>query len=71
MEMENSQMYILIGIVFIIVGLIMLISPKTFYDIIEGWKSVSCGEPTSLFIISTRVGGTIFFVLGIASIILL
>ena len=31
-------MYILIGIIFIIVGSVMLISPKTIFQIIEGWK---------------------------------
>ena len=63
-------MYILVGIIFIVIGFIMLISPRTFYAITESWKGHAQGDPTSLFCISTRIGGAMLFVLGIASVII-
>ena len=34
-------MYLLLGIIFVVVGLVMLINPDLFYDITEGWKNSS------------------------------
>ena len=62
-------MYILIGIIFIIIGIVMLISPKTIFQITESWKSISDIEPSALYNVSTRVGGVAFLIVGIASII--
>ena len=62
-------MYILIGIIFIIIGIVMLISPKTIFQITESWKSISDNEPLALYNVSTRVGGVAFLIVGIASII--
>lgn len=61
-------MYILIGIIFIGIGLAMLISPQTIFEITESWKSDSNNEPSKLYMISTRCGGGIFFIIGLASI---
>lgn len=63
-------MYILIGIIFIVIGFIMLILPRTFYAIIESWKNHTQGEANLLFCISTRIGGAMLLVLGVASIII-
>lgn len=63
-------MYILIGIIFIIIGFVMLISPKTIYQITESWKSNSINEPSPIYCMSIRVGGGAFFIIGIASLIL-
>ncbi len=62
-------MYILIGFIFNIVGIVMLISPKTIFQIIESWKGSSNNEPSALYSASTRVGGLAFLIIGIASII--
>ena len=62
-------MYILIGIIFIIIGIVMLMSPKTIFQITESWKSISDDEPSALYNVSTRVGGVAFLIVGIASII--
>lgn len=48
-------MYILIGIIFIIVGIVMLTSPQTIFQITESWKGTSDNEPSALFSASTRV----------------
>lgn len=63
-------MYILIGITFVGIGLLMLISPSTFYSITQSWKNDSKSEPSNLFIVSTRFGGAMFSFVGIASILL-
>lgn len=62
-------MYILIGIIFIIIGIVMLISPKTIFQITESWKNISDNEPSALYNVSTRVGEVAFLIVGIASII--
>ncbi len=64
-------MYTFLGIVFIIIGLIMLISPKIFYQIVEQWKDDDKSiKPSNLYIISTRFGGCIFIIVGLAGIII-
>ncbi len=62
-------MYIIGGILCILMGLLMLISPNTFYEITESWKSHSAGEPSKLFIISTRLGGGAFLLAGVLGIL--
>lgn len=62
-------MIIIGGILLLIMGLVMLVSPATFYEITESWKSNSVGEPSDLFIISTRVGGVACTLAGIGAIV--
>lgn len=61
----------LIGIIFICIGLAMQISPKTFFEITEGWKSNNVREPSGLYITGTRIGGAIFLALGLACILIM
>lgn len=62
-------MIIIFGIYLLITGLFMLVSPATFYKITESWKSNSAGEPSDLFIISTRAGGLFCTLAGIGAIV--
>ena len=62
-------MIIILGIYLLITGLFMLVSPATFYKITESWKSNSAGEPSDLFIFSTRVGGAFCTLAGIGAIV--
>ena len=62
-------MYILCGIIFLIIGFVMLRFPELIYEITESWKSYSSGEASDLYRLSTRVGGIAFIVVGIACII--
>lgn len=64
-------MYILIGIVFLVIGLLMVVSPSIFFQITESWKSDKANEPSELFKISTRFGGCFFIIIGIACLIFL
>ncbi len=62
-------MYCIIGIVFVIIGMLMLFSPETVFKMTESWKSYSSGDPSDLYIISTRIGGGIVALVGIVSIV--
>ena len=62
-------MYILAGIVFIGIGIVMMIWPKVIFELTEAWKGYAGGEPSDLYIISTRFGGFMFFIVGAASMI--
>lgn len=57
----------IISLVFIIIGLMMIISHKTIHEIIESWKNSAPGEPSKLFEMSTRFGGVML--VGIAAIV--
>jgi hypothetical protein len=54
---------------FIILGLFMIFKPAIFWALTESWKSADATEPSSLYLFSTRFGGTIFTVLGIIGVI--
>lgn len=62
-------MYILIGIIFIIVGLVMLIKPQIVFHIVESWKYSSDTDPSDSYIVNTRIGGVAFLIIGVANII--
>ena len=62
-------MYVLMGVIFICIGLLMLISPGTVYQITEAWKSNASEDPSTLYVWHTRFGGCMFLVVGIAGII--
>ncbi|OZG63327.1 MULTISPECIES: DUF6199 family natural product biosynthesis protein [Bifidobacterium] len=64
-------MYIVLGLVLIAIGLLMVIEPKSFYEITQGWKNDGYAEPSQLFIISTRFGGAMFILVGLAGDIIL
>ena len=50
-------MYILIALLFAAIGLAMLLFPEKIYHLTESWKSDVQGEPSRLFLFSTRFGG--------------
>ncbi len=55
-------MYILVGIAFLVIGLVMVVSPSTVFQITESWKNDKASEPSKLFRISTInsiIGATI------------
>ena len=59
-------MFIFCGILFLIIGFVMLRFPEFIYEITESWKSYSSGEPSDLYKLSTRVGGVAYILVGIA-----
>ena len=49
-------MYLLLGIIFIVIGLVMLINPDLIYDITEGWKNSSVNTyPSDLYVKSQNL----------------
>lgn len=62
-------MYILIGIIFTIVGIVMLISPETIFQITESWKIDGDNEPSDLYCAGAKVAGFAVLIIGVASII--
>lgn len=59
-------MYILCGILFLIIGFIMVRFPEFIYEITESWKSYSMGDPSDFYKLSTRIGGIAFILVGVA-----
>ncbi|WP_369016292.1 DUF6199 family natural product biosynthesis protein [Paenibacillus sp. GbtcB18] len=55
-----------IYIVLIAVGLLMLLAPGAVWAVKESWKSNDGTEPSDLYLFSTRIGGGIFLLIGIA-----
>lgn len=47
----------------------MILNPRLFYNLTEGWKNDRTGEPSDLYCFSTRLGGVIIAVVGLVSII--
>lgn len=62
-------MYVLIGILFTMVGITMFVKPKIIFTITESWKNSQNSEPSDLYIFSIRFGGIIVLLIGISSII--
>ena len=61
---------IILGSIFILImGIVMLLFPEFIYEITESWKSYSAGEPSKLYIISTRIGGGCFILVGVVGLI--
>lgn len=61
-------MYLILGILLLALGLFMLLRPSDFFDLTQNWKSDTPGEPSKLFLFSTRLGGCLFTLLGLAGI---
>ena len=64
-------MYIILGILVAIIGIVMLVNPKLFYDMTQSWKSDGATEPSKIFILETRLGGTLFLLVGIGGTVIL
>lgn len=64
-------MYIVLAIVIALVGAVMLVKPQAIYTMTESWKSNTSGEPSNFYLLSTRIGGGIFLIVGLAGAIAL
>jgi len=60
---------IILAILLIIFGLFMLVYPATIWKITESWKSSDATEPSDLYLLSTRFGGTMCILVGFGGII--
>lgn len=62
-------MYYILSFLLIGVGALMIFSPQTWFDFTESWKSYSASEPSDRYIFSTRFGGIMCALAGIAYIV--
>lgn len=60
-------MYILVGILLIAIGSLMLLFPKGFYAVTQGWKNDTEAEPSKLYIFHVKFGGVFLLIFGVAS----
>lgn len=58
---------LLLAVFLIAAGWVMLFKPDLVWRITEKWKSQDADEPSSLFVWSTRFGGFLCALAGIAS----
>ena len=57
------------GLLLLAFGAFMLFAPGQFFALTESWKSNTLSEPSDFFILSTRIGGAFFMLVGIVSIV--
>lgn len=60
-------MYVFWGVIILAAGLVMIFAPGKVYDFTQGWKNDSDTDPSPEFLLSTRIGGIVFALVGIAS----
>ena len=60
---------ILLGLLFLVIGFLMLRFPEDIYNLAEGCKSNSPGEPSKWYRISLRVGGIAFLLVGVMGLV--
>ncbi len=58
---------IYIAIFLIAAGLFMLFKPGGVWTVTEKWKSSGADEPSSIYIVSIRIGGALCTLAGLAS----
>ena len=58
-------MFILIGILLIIIGVLMFCFPHVVYSITERWKSEYSGEPSDAYKVHIRIRSIFFLFMGI------
>ena len=54
------------GIVFVGIGAFLFCRPDLLWKLTERWKSYGADEPSDLYLKSTKLGGGLFALLGIA-----
>lgn len=62
-------MFLFAGILFMAVGAAAFFKPELIWSITEQWKSNYADEPSELYKLSTRIGGTLIFLSGAAAIV--
>lgn len=63
-------LFILGGIIFAAFGIFLFLRPDLFWKLTEQWKSYYADEPSDLYVKSTKFGGILFVLLGVAMIVL-
>ncbi len=61
---------ILLSIVLLGVGITLFFKPDIFWIMTESWKSDNAYGPSDLYKFSTKFGGVITFIVGLANLII-
>ena len=69
--LEGGNKVLLLGGIFLLgFGLLMICFPDLFYELTESWKSSAFGEPSDFYRWHTRIGGIVFALVGIVSLVM-
>ena len=60
----------LCGLLVMAIGTLVFLRPDWVWKATERWKSYAADEPSDLYVFSTKLGGAMFFLLGIAVMVL-
>jgi len=60
---------ILLGILFIAVGVFLFLRPDLAWMITERWKSYRADEPSDFYVVMAKIGGILWILGGIALIV--
>ncbi|MEG2087752.1 MAG: hypothetical protein RR022_06080 [Angelakisella sp.] len=58
------------GAVMMVLGVLIGLKPNLIWKLTEQWKSYDADEPSDLYIQSTKLGGVLLVLLGIAMVVL-
>lgn len=58
-------MYILLGIITIIIGVMMIAKPRMIYEFTERWKNSSHSEPSESYVRYTKFNGIWIVIVGV------
>ena len=61
---------IFLGLLLLGIGILAFLKPDFIWKVTEQWKSYSADEPSDLYLFSTKFGGILFILLGIAAVLL-
>lgn len=59
----------IMSVILLLLGIVMISKPSIVWTIAESWKSSDATEPSNLYIVSTRFGGIMLSIVGLAGII--
>lgn len=59
----------IVGVVFLLLGVLAFLRPDLIWKVTEQWKSYRADEPSDLYVLSTKVGGVLLALVGIAAIV--
>ena len=57
------------GLVFVALGAFLFLKPDLYWRLTERWKSYYADGPSDIYIRSTKLGGVLFALIGVAFII--
>ncbi|GAA4834165.1 hypothetical protein GCM10023310_09570 [Paenibacillus vulneris] len=60
-----------LSVLLILLGVFMICKPSIIWTLTESWKSNDATEPSKVYIVSTRFGGAMLSLAGIAGIVAL